>query len=271
MTYAPQTLTKLGAYWTSKGGVNLGIVGDLFHVTGYHLGRDRIYGPHGKGGEDYSVQHPRDKAGLTNAASAIDLGKVDGTYTGLQEFSRWLVKQCQSSAPGTRDIREVIYSPDGSQVQRWSGIDGNIHTGAGNGDASHRTHTHISYFRDSEYSDKVGAFAPYWHEDDVPMLDGYPISGGDGTVTMREGTRLINLITGKDVATTDYVKTSHCRYHLNEPWGGTIGRDEGYFVRHAQQAHLILDDLVESFVPREEPVPEPEPVTLLDSGLYRVP
>ena len=171
MSYSPKPLTELGAYWTSKGGVNLGIVGDVMHVTGYHLGRDRIYGPQGKGGEDYSVQHPRDKAGLTNAAAAIDLGKLDGTYTGLQDFSRWLVARCQASAPGTEDIREVIYSPDGSRVQRWSGIDGNIHTGAGNGDVSHTRHSHISWFRDSESRDKIGVFSPYWEDD---MLTWWP-------------------------------------------------------------------------------------------------
>lgn len=267
MSYSPKTLTELGAYWTQRGGVNLGVVGDVNHVTGYHLGRDRIFGTQGKGAEDYSVQHPRDKAGLTNAASAIDLGKLGGTYAGLQAFSRWLVARCQTSAPGTRDIREVIYSPDGSRVQRWSGIDGNIHTGTGNGDSSHRTHTHISYFRDSEYAGKVGVFAPYWEDDD--MFSWWPVAGGDGIVTIKEGRGLVNLVTGKAVGITDYEKTSHCRVHLAEPFGDAPGRQDGYLVRHAQEAHVALDDVVESFTPTSTPAPE-EP-TLLAPGVYRVP
>lgn len=165
MTFAPRTLLDLGAYWTNQGGVNLGIVGDVNHTIGYHLGRDRIYGPMGQGDDDYSVQHRRDKAGLTNAAAAIDLGKLGFSYDRLQDFSSWLVTRCQDKAAGTQDIREIIYSPDGYRVQRYSGIDGAIHTGPGNGDASHRTHTHISYFRDSEARDKVAVFAAYWEDD----------------------------------------------------------------------------------------------------------
>jgi hypothetical protein len=163
MTYAPRSLQDLGAYWTGKGGVNLGIVGDTRHVTGYHLGRDRIYSDTGQGDADYSVKHPRDKAGLTNGAASIDLGKLDGTFAGLQEFSRWLVSTSEAGG----DIREIIYSPDGDRVQRWSGIDGDIHTGTGNGDLSHRWHTHISYFRDSEARDKIEAFSGYWEDHDV--------------------------------------------------------------------------------------------------------
>ena len=166
MTYAPPTLRELGAYYVSQGGVNLGIVGDTNHTVGYHLGRDRIYGPMGQGDDDYSVKHPRDKAGLSGGAAAIDLGRLKGSYEQLYTFSVWLVAQCQAKEPGTKEIREIIYSPDGTKVQRYSGVDGAIHTGPGNGDLSHRTHTHISYFRDSEARAKIPVFAPYW-EDDV--------------------------------------------------------------------------------------------------------
>lgn len=75
MTYGPQSIRDLAELWTSKGGVNLGIVGDLAHAgrPSYHNGRDRIE-KYGRIQTDYSVQHPRDKAGLTNAASALDRG-----------------------------------------------------------------------------------------------------------------------------------------------------------------------------------------------------
>jgi hypothetical protein len=167
MSFAPSPLIALGRYWIRQGGAMLGIVGDATHTVGYHLGRDRIYdgaGP-GRGDDDYSVKHPRDKYGLSNAAAAIDLGRLDGRYSELYAFSTWLVEQCMAKADGTQDIREVIYSPDGERVQRYSGIDGQIHTGPGNGDSSHRFHTHVSYFRDSETRDKVAVFAAYWEDD----------------------------------------------------------------------------------------------------------
>lgn len=174
MTTTPPTLADLAAFWVSHGGTNLGIVGNQKHCSGYHLGRDRIYGTcackpdgtcePGQGAKDYSVVMARDKAGLTNAASAIDLGRLNGSLTQLYEFSKWLVAQSQAGAAGYRDVREIIYSPDGVKVQRYSGVDGGIHTGDGNGDGSHTTHTHISYFRDSEKRDKRLLFAPYFAE-----------------------------------------------------------------------------------------------------------
>ena len=178
MSHAPESLEQLGRYWSRQGGRMLGIVGNTAHTVGYHLGRDRIYdaGGPGLGDQDYSVQRPRDKEGLTNAASAIDLGRIDGELRKLQRFSRWLVEQCLLKKPGTQDIREVIYSPDGQLVLRFSQPDDAIYTGPGNGDSGHRTHTHISYFRDSEDRDKVAVFRPYF---DAPAPDATPFDQAD--------------------------------------------------------------------------------------------
>jgi hypothetical protein len=164
MTYAPKSISALARFWIDQGGRSLGIVGSQSHVVGYHLGHDRIFdgsGP-GIGWDDYSVQTKRDKAGLTDAASAIDLGRLDGSLRDLRLFSKWLVKRCQADRIASRDIREIIYSPDGTRVQRYSGIDGLIHTGPGNGDSSHTGHSHISFFRDSVARDKVALIAPYF-------------------------------------------------------------------------------------------------------------
>jgi hypothetical protein len=158
----------LARFWIAQGGVSLGIIGNTAHTKGYHLGADRIFdgGGPGIGWDDYSVKLARDKAGLTNAASAIDLGKLDGSLGELRRFSRWLVRRCQAKADGYRDVREVIYwNPDTAAVERWSGVDGLIHTGPGQGDLSHRTHTHISYYRDSEGRDKRPLFAPFFAPD----------------------------------------------------------------------------------------------------------
>jgi hypothetical protein len=179
MTFAPAPLTKLAAFYKAHGGVPLGIVGNTAHTVGYHLGKDRIFdgtGP-GLGANDYSVKLARDKAGLTNAASAIDLGKINASLAELRTFSKWLVAACTAEKAGYRDVREIIYSPDGVKVQRWSGEDGQIHTGPGNGDDSHRFHTHVSYYRDSESRDKIALFSPYFTstptEDTMPDLSSY--------------------------------------------------------------------------------------------------
>lgn len=220
MTYAPASITALAKVYTDHGGVNLGIVGNTAHTVGYHLGRDRIYdgsGP-GLGDGDYSVVLSRDKAGLTNAASALDIGKLNGSLTELQAFSRWLVQRAIDGATGTKDIREIIYSPDGVYVKRWSGVDGKVYTSLrknadgsisvitpGNGDASHLWHTHISFYRDSENRDKTGLFAPYFaplHDtatgDNMPDLSSY-LPGYTATVKATSNIRSEPLIASGNV------------------------------------------------------------------------
>ncbi len=264
MTYNPRTLQDLGAYWTGQGGVNLGVVGDVNHTVGYHLGRDRIYGPMGQGDDDYSVQQARDRAGLSSAASAIDLGRLNGSYDELYAFSRWLVRTSEVGG----DIREIIYSPDGEKVQRWSGVDGKIHTGPGNGDASHRTHTHISYFRDSEQRSKIEAFSGYWESDDVGP-DYYMLGSADGVATIKPDRGLVNLVTGGDIVPDQDARNmrTFARASLREPFGG--GGDErrkGYVVNYGPKgeavSHLLLDDVLELYTPTTPG--DPPPATSLD-------
>lgn len=195
MSYAPKTITDLAAYWESQQGKALGIVGGTTHTSGYHLGKDRIYdgsGP-GLGDNDYSVQLPRDKAGLTNAAAALDLGRLDGSLPALRRFSKWFVARCMKESSVRRDIREVIYSPDGATVQRYSGRDNLIHTGPGNGDDTHLTHTHISFMRDSQDHEKVWLFRAYFEEENMGIAikldattDATPFDAF-GTATLRLG------------------------------------------------------------------------------------
>lgn len=251
MTFAPVTLRRLGNYWTDQGGVNLGVVGDANHTAGYHLGKDRIYAPSGLGGGDYSVQLERDKRGLSDAASAIDLGRMQGSLSQLYRFSSWLVEQCQAGAPGTRDVREVIYSPDGKRVQRYSGVDQQIHTGPGNGDASHIGHTHVSYFRDSERRDKVAVFAPYFEGEDMGLEWG-PIDPGQGigTVTIKPDRGVVNLRTGKPIDPTQDTRQAFGRIRLAEPFDNAgPDRQAGYLVSVGAEGHIALDDVVALFTP----------------------
>ncbi|MEU4556697.1 hypothetical protein EV382_3204 [Micromonospora violae] len=121
----------------------VGIVGDPAHRGGYHCGSDRVVA------NDYSVvESPRDRAGLTLDAAALDVGQFDvrigGRTNTLRSFSVWCVAQCTANAADTRDIREIIYSPDGTTVKRWDRLGKRT-----SGDSSHRWHTHFSFFRDA--------------------------------------------------------------------------------------------------------------------------
>lgn len=191
MTYAPKTITELAAYWVAQGGVNAGIVGsNTSHCRGYHLGKDRIFGDcacrpkgicqPGLGDADYSVQWPRDKSGLSDAASAFDMGRLDGTLEGLWTFSMWLARRCMAGTADTRDIRDIIFwDPAARQVVGYNALDPD-HLIPNYGDQSHRTHTHVSFWRDSEANDKTAAFRAYFEpEEDVNLSR---IKGEDWTV-----------------------------------------------------------------------------------------
>jgi hypothetical protein len=121
----------------------VGIVGDPAHRGGYHCGSDRVVT------NDYSVvESPRDSAGLTLDAAALDVGlfqvRAGGRTHDLHTFSNWCVAQCVANTPDSRDIREIIYSPDGAVVRRWDRL-----RRRSSGDNSHLWHTHFSFFRDS--------------------------------------------------------------------------------------------------------------------------
>lgn len=173
MTYAPATLRTLAALYVAQGGVNLGIVGDTSHQamgTSYHLGKDQLIPT------AYSIKTARDKAGLTNAASAMDFGRLNGSLAQLRTFSQWLVGQARANATGTFDMREIIYSPDGVAVLRWDRERGYASAPRpGEADNSHLTHTHVSWYRDAELRDHTTAIRPYFEEAPVTRLIVYAI------------------------------------------------------------------------------------------------
>jgi hypothetical protein len=152
MSYAPGKLLELQAYMQLQTGLpvnSLGIVGDEDHDGGYHCGWDRR-----NGSNDYSwVESTRDSSHKTDAARAFDCGM----FGLLREMSVWMVGQCAAGAPDTLDIREIIYSPDGTTVLRWDRL--GIRT---SGDSSHQTHTHFSFFADAELRDKVALFRRFF-------------------------------------------------------------------------------------------------------------
>ncbi|MEV6799091.1 hypothetical protein AB0M91_12210, partial [Micromonospora rifamycinica] len=81
-------------------------------------------------------------------ASGLDVGtfsvRSGGATHNLQSFSTWCVAQCQANTADSRDLREIIYTPDGKVVRRWDRLGKRS-----SGDDSHLWHTHFSFFRDS--------------------------------------------------------------------------------------------------------------------------
>lgn len=166
MTYAPAALKAAQTYLRSKTGldwVSLGIVGDSAHRGGYHCGWDRRRLVDGELADYAWEESSRDSSHRTDASAALDVGYFSKGGKNLRTFSVWLVDQCRAGAAGTRDIREVIYSPDGKVVKRWDRLGKRT-----SGDSSHLSHTHISYHRDAEDRDKVGLFKRYF-EPEVNM------------------------------------------------------------------------------------------------------
>jgi hypothetical protein len=154
MTYAPEDLVTIAQYLvdaTPLTWADLGIVAGPADAAGggYHCGNDGLSAI-GKLSSDYSKRESsRDRPG-TNAASALDIGAWTGVagrrrVTWVQ-FNAELVDACRRGDPRTRDVREVIYTPDRSTVRRWDAL--GIRT---TGDSSHLYHTHLSFFRDSEH------------------------------------------------------------------------------------------------------------------------
>jgi hypothetical protein len=163
-TYAPDSI-KAARVWIIANlhvpAAAVGIVGDTAHAktgTSYHLGKSNLRS------DSYSIiESSRDRKGLDDAASALDIGNfsltVNGKVHNRASLAAWLVEQCEKGTADTADIREVIYSLDGRTVHRWDRLKRRT-----TGDSSHTYHTHVSYFRDSEKRDKTALFKRYLSE-----------------------------------------------------------------------------------------------------------
>jgi hypothetical protein len=191
MTYAPATLLDTRRYLVAQDKAaptlevtEVGIVGDTSHViegTGYHLGKDQLKFSK----NPYSARTARDKAGLAdpeiaNAACAID---IDDDWDYMRQFFPWCVEECRASAPDTLDIRELIYSPDGTNVFRWDRENGVRSLPQPSTQYSHRTHGHISKYRDSTRRSLTPLFERYYRE----VVDGGGPTEGDDTLHCKFG------------------------------------------------------------------------------------
>jgi hypothetical protein len=126
----------------------VGIKGDKKHAdkgVSYHLGKDQIK----KNKNPYSVRLKRDVNGLTNAASAMDIGDdwPRGGREAWKRFNNLLVAALQGGDPALATIRATNFSPDGSQRKR---ADRQLAFRIGDSDDNVDIHTHIEWYRDTE-------------------------------------------------------------------------------------------------------------------------
>ncbi|WP_434741233.1 hypothetical protein [Micromonospora sp. SH-82] len=216
----------------------VGIVGDASHRGGYHCGADRVVT------NDYSVvESPRDRNGLTLDASALDVGwfsvRSGGATHSLRSFSVWCVAQCVAGTADSRDIREIIYSPDGRVVRRWDRLGRRS-----SGDNSHLWHTHFSFFRDSTKAgrDQRPLFRRYLttigliQEDDMPTAaevakylmeqyrtpDGRTLAGSLDALLRPDGGNAL----GRQVTRSDTVPAARPPYH-NSDYGDPAKPGDG--------------------------------------------
>jgi hypothetical protein len=173
MTYADPALSQAARYLIGLGipANSIGIVGDESHQStgGYHVGND-VLARIGKLTTDYSKRHTEKDRPGSNAAMALDIGGLSGQQ--LYALTRWIIMQCQAGTPDTRNIREVIgrRTPSGG-VTRYDAL--GILPDSGSSD--HESHTHISYYRDSEGEDKTSLFRRYYE----PLAPSAPPEGSD--------------------------------------------------------------------------------------------
>jgi hypothetical protein len=147
MSYAPNDLLVCRVYIMARTGLSpvaLGIVPDPAHGgEGYHAGWDLLSTAYGR--YDYSwCESTRDNS-YSNACSALDIGAFNAGGKTLRGLSTFLVEACRRGDPRAADIREIICTLDGSRVTRWDRLGRRS-----SGDSSHLSHTHVSFFRDSE-------------------------------------------------------------------------------------------------------------------------
>lgn len=141
---------------------------------GFHAGKAEIFGPGGDGLRDYSVRAKRNRAGLSNASSAMDV-----TIRGPQnlkrqrEFTAFMVAEAKA---GRADLFEIIGPNAEGKAAYWSKKNGwnevlgwQTKKGWVPVDPSHTWHTHFSFWRDTEFSDRAAMFRPLW-----PQVQGVP-------------------------------------------------------------------------------------------------
>jgi hypothetical protein len=182
VSYAPQTLIDLRRFLvaqTDLAGKNFSIRGfcGKKRVWGYHLGQSDIYSRCGYGKRDYSIQHRRNRLGLTNASAGFDIRLPQAK---LRKLTAYLVAQGKAGwrdpSSGKTLLFEVIGPNERGVATRWAKDTGWQPTDGRN---DHEWHVHIGFWRDTEHIDKRPLFAAFFNvatpEPEQPQEPDLPI------------------------------------------------------------------------------------------------
>lgn len=149
-TVAPTDLLNLRSVIQSRTGLTadeLGIVGNAQHIAtgGYHEGRSDLEAA-GRLGSDYSDRLTRDRDGLTESASAMDIGSrwASGRDAWMR-FSALLAAHLISGDPDLSAVRAINYTSDHLGKVRIDREEGwKVEP------SSDTDHTHVEWYRDTE-------------------------------------------------------------------------------------------------------------------------
>lgn len=154
MSMIPESLREAKRYLvekTGRPGANFSIRAAR-SARGFHAGKAEIFGPDGKGNRDYSVRDPRNKAGLTNASSALDIKIPKGQ---LKALTAHLVAN-----PG--DLLFEVIGPDSTGAANYWSVKTGWQPRPNLAPPSHSWHAHVGFWRDTEFADRTAPFRSFY-------------------------------------------------------------------------------------------------------------
>lgn len=171
MSVRPASLVDAAKYLAAKMAIkpkNFGIRNGKSD-RGFHAGKSDIYGPDGQGDKDYSVKHPRNAAGLSEASAGLDIRW--GKRKQLRALTAYLVEQGKSG----NLLFEVIGPDENGKACYW-GVLTNWQPKPKWASADHSWHIHLGFFRDTEHADRVALFYGFFElaEPEVPAPQPVP-------------------------------------------------------------------------------------------------
>lgn len=169
MSRIPENLKDLKRYFVHhRPGTKISIRGFVGpkRDDGYHLAESDIFGQGGQGEDDYSIQRPRDRAGLDEFASAYDITLPDRLE--MSRLTAWMLDEAKA---GRLDIWEFGGpAADGNAYWWWKGKRGKWRRIrlTGKAAASHKGHIHVSKPRDRD-DDVIAEWEPFFGPRPVPL------------------------------------------------------------------------------------------------------
>ena len=139
---------------------------------GFHLAKSDIYGPEGMGDKDYSVEHARNKAAVSEYSAGFDINVGMGKEKALVKYLVENRRRLTDPATGRTLLFEIIGPHwDTGKATIWSRRHNWVPREAR---ADHEWHIHLSFWRDMEAVDKRPAFFEHFGISEYPEMPDTP-------------------------------------------------------------------------------------------------